>query len=319
MTGEKKDFYQLEQKIIIFKDKIDDLLAKEDPQNEAKVADLRSKIEEEWSRITPVLSPHHYVQIARHPRRPFTLDYIDNLFQDFMEFHGDRRAGDDPAIVAGFGFYKKRAVAVIGHQKGKTTADRIRRNFGQPNPEGYRKALRIMKLAEKFGFPVITLIDTQGAYPGIQAEERGQAEAIAFNLKEISKLKIPVVNVVIGEGGSGGALAIGVGDAILMLQYSFYSVISPEGCAAILWKDQTAVTKAAENLKFLATDLLELGIIDGIIPEPPGGAHVDYETVFKQVDKHLDRTLKKTERLSVDDRLKKRYEKFRKMGVFELR
>jgi acetyl-CoA carboxylase carboxyl transferase subunit alpha len=191
------------------------------------------------------------------------------------------------------------------------------RNFGQPSPEGYRKALRIMKLAEKFGFPVVTLIDTPGAYPGIQAEERGQAEAIANNLKEISLLRVPVVNIVIGEGGSGGALAVGVGDAILMLQYSFYSVISPEGCAAILWKDQGAVKQAAENLKFLAKDLNGFGIIDEIIPEPAGGAHVDYETMFKNLDKSLQKTLSRLEEKTVEEMLSKRYEKFRQIGVYE--
>jgi acetyl-CoA carboxylase carboxyl transferase subunit alpha len=193
---------------------------------------------------------------------------------------------------------------------------RIARNFGQPNPEGYRKALRVMKLAEKFGHPVVTFIDTPGASPGIQAEERGQAEAIACNLREIAKLKVPVVNVVIGEGGSGGALAIGVGNAILMLEHSFYSVISPEGCAAILWKDQNAVPQAAANLKFLASDLLELGIIDKIIPEPIGGAHLDHEEAFKNVDRQLSTILKKLEQMTVEERLEQRYQKFRKIGVF---
>ena len=207
-------------------------------------------------------------------------------------------------------------MAFIGHQKGRTTRIRIARNFGQPNPEGYRKALRVMKLAEKFGHPVVTLIDTPGAYPGIQAEEHGQAEAIAYNLKEIAKLKVPVVNVVIGEGGSGGALAIGVGDAILMLEHSFYSVISPEGCAAILWKNQNAVPQAAANLKFLASDLLELGIIDKIIPEPLGGAHLDFQETFKNVDRQLSATLKKLEQVTVEDMLEQRYQKFRKIGVF---
>jgi acetyl-CoA carboxylase carboxyl transferase subunit alpha len=218
--------------------------------------------------------------------------------------------------VAGFCFYHGESVAFIGHQKGRTTRERIDRNFGQPNPEGYRKALRVMKLAEKFGRPIVTLIDTPGADPGIKAEEQGQAEAIAYNLKEISKLKVPVVNVVIAEGGSGGALAIGVGDAILMLEYSFYSVISPEGCAAILWKEQEAMAKAAENLKMGAKDLLEMGIIEKIIPEPPGGAHIDYEQTFKNVDKHLSQTLKKLEEKTREQRLKERYQKFRKIGVF---
>lgn len=314
--AEEKDFYQLEKNIVELNEKIEELQASDEEGKNQKIAELRSQIEKEWTRISPNLTPIHIVQIARHPRRPYALDYIGYLTQDFMEFHGDRRAGDDPAIVAGFGFYRERAVAFIGHQKGRTTKERINRNFGQPNPEGYRKALRIMKLAEKFGFPVVTLIDTPGAYPGIEAEERGQAEAIACNLKEISKLKIPVVNVVIGEGGSGGALAIGVGDRILMLEYSFYSVISPEGCAAILWKDQQAVRDAAENLRIRAQDLLDLGIIDKIIPEPPGGAHVDYEQTFKNVDQQLSLTLKKLEQKSPEERLKERHQKFRNIGAF---
>jgi acetyl-CoA carboxylase carboxyl transferase subunit alpha len=267
--------------------------------------------------LKPKLHPLHIVQVARHPKRPYTLDYIDYLTDDFLEFHGDRRNGDDPAIVSGFGFYRDRTVCFIGHQKGRTTRERIARNFGQPNPEGYRKALRIMKLAEKFGFPIVTLIDTPGAYPGIQAEERGQAEAIAYNLKEISKLRVPVVNIVIGEGGSGGALAVGVGDTIMILENSFYSVISPEGCAAILWKDQNAVAKAAEHLRFFATNLLEFGIVDEIIPEPPGGAHIDSEQTYKNVDKQLSKVLKKVESMSVEERLKHRYQKFRKIGVFK--
>jgi acetyl-CoA carboxylase carboxyl transferase subunit alpha len=207
-------------------------------------------------------------------------------------------------------------VAFIGHQKGRSTRERIERNFGQPVPEGYRKALRIMKLAEKFGYPVVTLIDTPGAYPGIKAEERGQAEAIAFNLKEIAKLKVPVVNLVIGEGGSGGALAVGVGDVLLMLENTFYSVISPEGCAAILWKDQGAVKPAAENLRFMANDLKEFGIVDKIIAEPPGGAHIDWGLTFKNVDKQLNQTLKKLEEMPVEKRLEARYQKYRKIGVF---
>ncbi len=313
---EEKDFYQLEKEIILLKGKIDELLLSEDPKDREKIPPIKKKIEKEWEKIHPHLTPLHIVQLARHPKRPYTLDYLDYLTEDFMEMHGDRRAGDDPALVTGFGFYRGRTVAFIGHQKGRTTRQRIERNFGQPNPEGYRKALRVMKLAEKFGHPVVTLIDTPGAYPGIRAEEQGQAEAIAYNLKEISKLKIPVINVVIGEGGSGGALAVGVGDAILMLEYSFYSVISPEGCAAILWKDQEATSKAALRLKMGAKDLKKMGIIEKIIPEPPGGAHIDYEQTFKNVDKVLNQVLKKLESKSSEARLEERYEKFRKIGVF---
>jgi len=314
--NEQKDFYQLEKNIILLKEKIEEILSSEEADKKEKIAQLKKQIEKEWAEIIPRLTPLHIVQIARHPKRPYTLDYLEYLTKDFLEIHGDRRAGDDPAIVAGFGFYRGQTAAFIGHQKGRTTRQRIERNFGQPNPEGYRKALRVMKLAEKFNFPIITLIDTPGAYPGIQAEERGQAEAIAYNLKELSRLKVPIINVVIGEGGSGGALAIGVGDAILMLEYSFYSVISPEGCAAILWKDQRAVARAAENLKFLAKDLLDFEIIDKIIPEPPGGAHIDYEQTFKNVDKQLNMTLKKLEQKSSEERLEERYQKFRKIGVF---
>jgi len=312
----KKDFYTLEKNILKFKEKIDKLQESEAPDKE-EIKRLKGQIAKEWDQIQPKLTAYQVVQVARHPQRPQTLDYIDYLTDDFLEFHGDRRAGDDPALVTGFGFYRGRSVAIIGHQKGRTTRERIARNFGQPVPEGYRKALRIMKLAEKFGFSVITLIDTQGAFPGIEAEERGQAEAIAFNLKEISKLQVPVVNVVIGEGGSGGALAVGVGDALLMLENSYYSVISPEGCAAILWKDQGAVSQAAENLHFLASNLLELGIIDKIISEPPGGAHIDWDTTFKNVDKQLKQTLKKLEEKSPEDRIEERYQKYRKIGVFE--
>jgi len=314
--AKSKDFYQLEKNIIRFKEKIAKLEVSEAKDKEAQIVQLEDKIKQEWARIRPSLTPLHFVQIARHPQRPYTLDYLAALTEDFIELHGDRRAGDDPAIVAGFGFYRKRTVAFIGHQKGRTTRMRIARNFGQPNPEGYRKALRVMKLAEKFGHPVVTFIDTPGASPGIQAEERGQAEAIAYNLREIAKLKVPVVNVVIGEGGSGGALAIGVGNAILMLEHSFYSVISPEGCAAILWKDQNAVPQAAANLKFLASDLLELEIIDKIIPEPLGGAHLDHEETFKNVDRQLSTTLKKLEQMTGEERLEQRYQKFRKIGVF---
>lgn len=312
---EEKSFYVLEKPILQRKEKIDALLAGETVDKEV-VGRLRALIARDWEKLQPRLNALHLVQIARHPQRPYTLDYIDFLTDDFLEFHGDRRAGDDPAMVTGFGFYRGRSVAFIGHQKGRGTRQRIERNFGQPNPEGYRKALRIMRLAEKLGFPVVTLIDTPGANPGIEAEERGQAEAIAFNLKEIAKLRVPVVNVVIGEGGSGGALAVGVGDVLLMLENSFYSVISPEGCAAILWKDQGAVKQAAENLRFMAKDLKELGIVDKIISEPPGGAHIDWGLTFKNVDRQLNQTLKKLEEQTVDERLESRYQKYRQIGIF---
>lgn len=313
------EFCTLEKGILSLKDQIDALAETDDLGKKEKIAALRAEIEKEWAAILPRLTTINIVQIARHPKRPYTLDYIAFLFQDFMEMHGDRRFADDPAIVAGLAFYKGRTVAVIGHQKGRTTRARIDRNFGQANPEGYRKALRVMQEAEKFGYPVITLIDTPGAYPGIGAEERGQAEAIAFNLKTIAMLRTPIVNVVIGEGGSGGGLGIGFGDQLMMLEHSFYSVISPEGCAAIVWKDQNAVEEAAENLGIRATTLLEFGIIDKIIPEPPGGAHIDPEQTFKNVDKHIYQALKKLEPKPIDELLNERYRKIRKLGVFEER
>jgi len=310
------EFYTLEKGILALKEQVDALAETDDLGKKDKIADLRRQIEAEWAEILPRLTTVHIVQIARHPKRPYTLDYIPVLFQDFMEMHGDRRFADDPAIVAGLASYKGRTVAIIGHQKGRTTRARIERNFGQANPEGYRKALRVMQTAEKFGVPLVTLVDTPGAYPGLGGEERGQAEAIAFNLKTIATLKVPIVNVVIGEGGSGGGLGIGFGDQLMMLEYSFYSVISPEGCAAILWKDQNAVELAAENLGLRATTLLELGIIDKIIPEPPGGAHIDPEQTYKNVDKHLYAALKKLEGKPVDHLLEERYQRIRKLGVF---
>jgi acetyl-CoA carboxylase carboxyl transferase subunit alpha len=313
--SQEKDFYQLEAQILQLKKEITDLEISEDPSRETKISNLRFLIAKEWAKIGPHLTPTQIVQLARHPQRPYTLDYIANLVEDFTEMHGDRRFADDPAIVSGLGFYKGKTTAFIGHQKGRSTRERIARNFGQPNPEGYRKALRVMKTAEKFGFPIVTLIDTPGAYPGIGAEERGQAEAIAYNLREIATIRVPIVVVIIGEGGSGGALAIGVGDTVLMLENSFYSVISPEGCAAILWKDQSAVSQAAENMRIRAKDLLEFGIIDKIIPEPPGGAHIDPEATFKAVDKHISQALKKLEGKPVEEMLEERYQKFRKMGV----
>jgi acetyl-CoA carboxylase carboxyl transferase subunit alpha len=321
MTQQKqhKDFYLLEKAMISHADRIETLRMENAEGSENQIATLREKIRKEWEKLYPSLMPMHFVQIARHPRRPLTLDYISRMTTDFMELHGDRRAGDDPAIVSGFAFYHGQTVCLIGHQKGKTTRERLERNFGQPNPEGYRKAFRVMKLAEKFGFPVITLIDTQGAFPGLEAEEKGQAEAIAFNLREIAKLKVPVVNVVIGEGGSGGALAVGVGDRLLMLQYAYYSVITPEGCAAILWKDQSAVSQAAENLKFLAGDLKKLGVVDEVIPEPPGGAHMDPELAIDNVDRSLLKTLESLQKKSTDQLLEDRYGKYRGIGVFEER
>jgi acetyl-CoA carboxylase carboxyl transferase subunit alpha len=311
-----EDFYQLERPIALLKEQIDVLSLNAEPGARDKIAALRREIEQEWAKIYPTLTAHQIVQIARHPKRPYTLDYINLLMQDFTEIHGDRRFADDPAIVAGFAFYKGAAVAVVGHQKGRTTRERIERNFGQMNPEGYRKALRVVKLAEKFGLPVVSFIDTPGAYPGIGAEERGQGEAIANNLKVFSSLKTPIVVIIIGEGGSGGALGIGIGDAVAMLENSFYSVISPEGCAAILWKDQNALKQAAAAMKIRSRDLYAFGIIDEIIPEPPGGAHIDPDRTLAAVDEHLARTLAALRPVPKPELLEARYRKFRKMGVF---
>ena len=254
------------------------------------------------------------VQLARHPERPYTLDFIERLFEDFVELHGDRRFGDDPAVVCGLARFHGLPVIVVGHQKGRDTKQRSFRNFGMPKPEGYRKALRVMKLAEKFGRPIFTLIDTPGAYPGIDAEERGQAEAIACNLREMARLKVPVIVTVIGEGGSGGALAIGVGDQVMMLENAIYSVISPEGCAAILWKDSRLADRAAAGLRLTAQDLYAEKIVDQIISEPPGGAHTDYDRAARFLDAALSERFAEAVSCSQEERLAKRYGKLRQFG-----
>jgi acetyl-CoA carboxylase carboxyl transferase subunit alpha len=254
------------------------------------------------------------VQLARHSNRPYTLDLIERLFEDFVELHGDQRFADDPAIVAGFARFHGLPIAVVGHQKGRDTKQRSYRNFGMPKPEGYRKALRVMRLGEKFGRPIFTFIDTPGAYPGIDAEERGQAEAIAYNLREMAKIKVPIIVTVIGEGGSGGALAIGVGDQVLMLENSVYSVISPEGCAAILWKDSSKADRAAEGLRLTAQHLFDEGIVDKIIPEPDGGAHNDYDQTARFLDSALSERLAEAVSCSQEDRLARRYSKLRHFG-----
>ncbi|HEU4433416.1 MAG TPA: acetyl-CoA carboxylase carboxyltransferase subunit alpha [Pyrinomonadaceae bacterium] len=254
------------------------------------------------------------VQLARHADRPYTLDLIERLFEDFVELHGDKRFAEDPAIVCGLARFHGLPVVIVGHQKGRDTKQRSYRNFGMPKPEGYRKALRVMKLGEKFGRPIFTFIDTPGAYPGIDAEERGQAEAIAYNLREMAKIKVPIIVTVIGEGGSGGALAIGVGDQVLMLENSIYSVISPDGCAAILWKDSTKADRAAEGLRLTAQHLYESGIIDKIIPEPEGGAHNDYDQTARYLDSALSERLAEAVSCSPEDRLTRRYQKLRSFG-----
>jgi acetyl-CoA carboxylase carboxyl transferase subunit alpha len=256
------------------------------------------------------------VLLARHPQRPYMMDYVRLLFEDFHELHGDRAYGEDAAMIAGFARYHGSPVVVIGQQKGRDTKQRVALNFGQAKPEGYRKALRIMKLAAKFGRPIFTFVDTPGAYPGIDAEERGQAEAIARNLREMARLPVPIVVTITGEGGSGGALAIAVGDRVNMLENSIYSVISPEGCASILWRDAAKAETAAEALKITARDLNELGIIDEIIPEPEGGAHLDHEGSAALLDQVLDRTLRDLLSLAPSVLIERRYEKFRRMGLF---
>src|SRR5258708_893734 len=254
------------------------------------------------------------VKLARHPDRPYTLDFVERLFEDFVELHGDRRFADDPAIICGFARFHGLPVVVVGQQKGRDTKQRGYRNFGMPKPEGYRKAMRAMKLADKFGRPIFTFVDTPGAYPGIDAEERGQAEAIAYNLREMAKLKVPVIVTVIGEGGSGGALAIAVGDQVMMLENSIYSVISPEGCAAILWKDAKLADQAATGLRLTAQDLFAEKIVDQIIKEPPGGAHTDYDQAARYLDVALSERLAEAVSCSQDERLARRYNKLRDFG-----
>lgn len=283
---------------------------------EQKAKDLRVDI---FSKLTP----WQKTLLARHPERPYTLDYINLLMDDFIELHGDRRFSDDPAIVSGFAKFEDTPVCIIGHQKGRGTKERIWRNFGQPHPEGYRKALRIMKLAERFNKPVITFIDTPGAYPGIGAEERGQAEAIAQNLYEMSILRTPLISIVIGEGGSGGALALAAGDRVLMLEHAVYSVISPEGCAAILWKKnssevgQQEYEKASEALKLTAQDLYKLNVTDEIIPEPIGGAHRNYQEASSLITNILKKHLRELMEKSTDTLLEERYKKFRLIGALQ--
>ena len=284
---------------------------------EKELERLRTTLRKTTSDVYSGLSRWQKVLVARHQDRPYTLEYVQALMTDWVEIHGDRGFGDDPAIVAGLATFRGRSVAVVGHQKGRDTRERIWRNFGQPRPEGYRKALRVMKMAEKFGLPVLTFIDTAGAYPGLDAEERGQAEAIARNLMEMAVLEVPIVVTVTGEGGSGGALALGVGDRVLILEYATYSVISPEGCAAILWKDQDKKAEAAEAMKMTAPDLLSLGVVDEIVPEPPGGAHTDPEATCRRVGDAIERVLQELSRISTKELLARRYEKFRALGAFD--
>ncbi len=285
---------------------VDDEIAKLEKQ----IARLRKKV---FSRLTR----WQMVQLARHPKRPYTLDLVPFLFTDFVELHGDRNFADDGALIAGIARFHGRSVAVVGHQKGRGTKEKMRRNFGMPHPEGYRKALRIFKLAERFKMPIINLVDVMGAYPGVGAEERGQSEAIARNLQEMAVLKVPILVVITGEGGSGGALAVAVGDRIYMLEYSFYSVITPEGCATILWRDSAKAPQAAEALKFTSYDNMKRGIIDAVIPEPEGGAHRDWPLAAKYIERQIAQGLAELDKLSEEQLVQQRIDKFRAMGKFK--
>jgi acetyl-CoA carboxylase carboxyl transferase subunit alpha len=279
-----------------------------------EMADLGKRLQKTLAKIHSNLTRWQRTQLSRHFNRPTSLDYIERVFTDFVELHGDRKFADDPAIIGGLASFQGEKVVVVGHQRGRSVKDKVARNFGMPNPEGYRKAFRLMKMAEQFARPLITFIDTPGAYPGLGAEERGQAEAIAANLQTMSMLRVPILVVVIGEGGSGGALALGIGDRILMLENATYSVISPEGCAAILWKSETEKERAAEALKGTAADLLDLEVIDEIVPEPPGGAHRDAGAMARTLGEALARNLRNLKGVPASDLLEKRYEKFRRMG-----
>jgi len=287
-----------------------------DVDADAELTRIRSQVAELRREFYTHLGPWQKAQIARHQQRPYTLDFISLLFTDFLEIHGDRAFGDDPAIIAGLAKFRGRPVAVIGHQKGRDTKQRLARNFGQPKPEGYRKALRVMQLAAKFGRPVITLIDTPGAYPGIDAEERGQGEAIARNLREMARLATPIIVTVTGEGGSGGALAIAVGDRVNIFENSFYSVISPEGCASIIWRDASKAETAAVAMKTTARDLRDLGIVDEIIEEPEGGAHIDHEAAAQLLGDVLEKQIMVLTNQPVRALLDARYEKYRQMAQY---
>lgn len=291
-------------------------LANED----ARLAPELSRLEEKAARLArevfAKLTPMQKVQLSRHPNRPYTLDYIHRLFDEFVELHGDRRFAEDASIVGGLARYHGKSVVIVGHQKGRTTKENMERNFGMPNPEGYRKAIRLYQLADRFNLPVITFIDTPGAYPGIEAEERGQSEAIGASLEVLSSLGVPVVTTIIGEGGSGGALALGVANRVLVLEYSYYSVISPEGCASILWKDATKAPEAAAKLKITAPELLDLGCVDAIVEEPPGGAHQDHDTAARLLDRALYEALVSLEGLDDEELREDRYQRFRRLGSF---
>jgi acetyl-CoA carboxylase carboxyl transferase subunit alpha len=316
----KITFLDFEGQIADLEDKIEQLRVVND-DTALDIADeidqLSKKSEALTKDIYAKLTSWQISKVSRHPQRPYTLDYIEHLFTDFEELHGDRNFADDKAIIGGLARFNGQSVMVIGHQKGRDTKEKIVRNFGMPRPEGYRKAMRLMRLAEKFGIPIMTFVDTPGAYPGVNAEERGQSEAIGRNLYEMSELRVPVICTIIGEGGSGGALAIAVGDAMLMLQYSTYSVISPEGCASILWKSADKAADAAETLGITATRLKSLGIVDKIIAEPLGGAHRDYPATMENVRKALQDALKTAQKKSTNDLLRDRFDRLMSYGKYK--
>lgn len=313
------NYLEFEKPIIELENKIEELRqrpSKDGSDVADEVRRLQKKVEQQQRSIYSNLTPWQKTQLARHANRPYILDYISYLVEDFYELHGDRLYGDDSAMVAGIGRFEKNPVVLIGHQKGRNTRENIERNFGMPNPEGYRKALRIMKLGERFKLPVITFVDTPGAYPGMGAEERGQGEAIARNLCEMARLKTPVVVVVVGEGGSGGALAIGVGDRILILEHSVYSVISPESCSSILWRETSRAEEAAKALKMTAQDLKGLGLVDRVIPEPPGGAHRNHEEMAQILRQALVETLEELKESPIPDLVEKRFQRYRSIWSF---
>ncbi|MCM0082326.1 acetyl-CoA carboxylase carboxyltransferase subunit alpha [Geomonas sp. Red32] len=314
----QQSYLDFEKPLAELEKKIQELLAfsTEGVDLKGEVEKLEKKAEQMREDMFSNLSRWQTAQVARHINRPFTLDYVNLIFTEFVELHGDRNYGDDHAIVGGLARLDDQPVMIIGHQKGRDTKEKVFRNFGMPNPEGYRKALRLMEMAERFKLPIITFVDTPGAFPGIGAEERGQAEAIARNLREMSRLTVPIIVVITGEGGSGGALAIAVGDRILMLQHSVYAVISPEGCAAILWSDGTKGAQAAEALKLTAKDIKELDVIDEIVPEPAGGAHRAHEAMAKSLHEALSRNLAELMKIPAEELIEQRYQKFRKMSRF---
>jgi len=313
------NYWDFEKPIVELEDKIKGLrdFSEEGTDLTSEIKNLESKLKILKKQVYSTLTPWQKVQIARHIERPTTLDYVDTIMKDFVEIRGDRLFYNDKALITGFAKIDDQKVLVVGHQRGRDTKENLERNFGCAHPEGYRKAIRAMKLAEQASIPILCLIDTRGAYPGIGAEERGQALAIAENIRDMFALKVPILVVVIGEGGSGGALGIGVGDIVLTMQYAYYSVISPEGCAAILWRDSKMAPHAAEALKLTGEELIELGIIDGIIPEPQGGAHRDYNQAAINLKKAILKNLEELSSIPADKLIAKRYEKFRKIGVFK--